>query len=57
MLDIETENLPQQLEHKTHYVINHTNKSIIFNNRIKKRYAAYYSTSTNVRYNQLPQNK
>jgi|MDTB01.3.fsa_nt_gb hypothetical protein len=51
MLHIEKKNLLQNLENKKHYVINDKNNPIIFNDRINKRYAQYYSASTNVKYN------
>tara|TARA_Y100000739_G_C20459037_1_gene395901 strand:- start:165 stop:338 length:174 start_codon:yes stop_codon:yes gene_type:complete len=57
MLHVEKKNEPQNLENKKHYVINNNNSSIIFNKRIKERYAAYYNVSTNIKYNQYPGHK
>ena len=52
MLDVEKENIANNLENKRHYVINNKHTSIIFNDRIIKRYNSYYNISTNIKYNQ-----
>ncbi len=57
MLHVEKAILPKNLENKKHYIIDDTNHPIIFNKRIKQRYVAYYNASTNVKYNQCPENK
>ena len=51
MLEVEKEFSSKILENKRHYVINDKNNPIIFNNRIMKRYATYYNTPTNAKYN------
>ena len=51
MLEVEKEISSKILENKRHYVINDKKNPIIFNNRIMKRYATYYNTPTNAKYN------
>ena len=53
MLESEEKNITNNLENKRHYVINNKQNSIIFNDRITKRYKSYYSNSTNIKYNQF----
>ena len=51
MLEVVKDFSTKILENKTHYIINNKHSPIIFNNRIMRRYANYYSVSTNAKYN------